>query len=256
MNIRLDIAYDGEPFRGFAKQPGHRTVQGDLETALTRMFGAEPEMHVAGRTDAGVHASGQVVGIPGAPDGLDLGRVRTSLNTMCGPAIAVKQVSEVPEGWHARFDARSRTYVYAICNAPVHDPFLIRTAWFRPAPLDLAAMNEAAGHLLGEHDFLSFGRLPAAKPDATSVRRLYHLECVRSGSLIRLKVRASSFIQQMVRSLAGTLVEVGEGKRDPSSMPEILRARDRAAAGQVAPPHGLCLVAVEYDAGWSGSGVV
>ena len=254
MNLRLDIAYDGEPFRGFAKQPGHRTVQGDLEAALTRMFGAEPTMHIAGRTDAGVHATGQVVSIPDAPDGIDPLRVRTSLNTMCGPSIALRAVSEAPEAWHARFDARSRTYVYAIHNSVVHDPFLIRTAWFRPAPLDLQAMNEAAGHLLGEHNFLSFGRL--RKVGSTPIRTLFQLEFVPAGPVIRMKVRATSFIQQMVRSLAGTLVEVGEGKRDPGSMPAILEAKDRGAAGQVAPPHGLCLVAVEYDQGWSGRPVV
>jgi tRNA pseudouridine38-40 synthase len=254
MNLRLDIAYDGEPFRGFAKQPGHRTVQGDLEVAMSRMFGAEPTIHVAGRTDAGVHATGQVISIPDAPDGIDLARVRTSLNTMCGPAIAVRSVQEVPEGWHARFDARSRTYVYAILSAPVHDPFLVRTAWFRPSPLDIELMNEAAGHLLGDRDFTSFGRLP--DPEMTGRRTLLHLEATRTGALVRLRVRASSFIQQMVRSLAGTLVEVGEGRRDPGSMGAILEARDRAAAGQVAPPHGLCLVAVEYDMGWSGAPVV
>ena len=254
MNLRLDISYDGEPFRGFAKQPGHRTVQGDLEAALTRMFGKEPTIHVAGRTDAGVHATGQVLSIPDAPDGIDTGRMRTSLNTMCGPSIAVRKVIEVPEAWHARFDARSRTYVYAIHNSPVHDPFLIRTAWFRPSPLDLQAMNEAAGHLLGEHDFSSFGRLKSA--EATGIRTMLHLEFVPAGSVIRMKVRATSFIQQMVRSLAGTLVEVGEGRRDPGSMPAVLEAKDRGAAGQVAPPHGLCLVGVEYDQGWSGAPVV
>ena len=254
MNLRLDIAYDGEPFRGFAKQVGHRTVQGDLEAALTRMFGAEPTIHVAGRTDAGVHASGQVLSIPDAPDGIDTGRVRTSLNTMCGPSIAVKAVTEVPEKWHARFDARSRTYVYAIHNSPVHDPFLIRTAWFRPVPLDIQAMNEAGGHLLGEHDFLSFGRL--RNVESTAVRTLFQLEFASAGPVIRMRVRATSFIQQMVRSLAGTLVEVGEGRRDPGSLPAILAARDRGAAGQVAPPHGLCLVGVQYDQGWSGAPAV
>lgn len=254
MNLRLDIAYDGEPYRGFAKQPGHRTVQGDLEAALTRMFGAVPTIHVAGRTDAGVHATGQVVSIPDAPEGIDPLRVRTSLNTMCGPSMAVISVAVVPDEWHARFDARSRTYIYAIHNSPVHDPFLIRTAWFRPAPLDLQAMNEAAGHLLGQHDFSSFGRLKSA--EATGIRTLFHLECTSLGTLVRVKVRATSFIQQMVRSLTGTLVEVGEGKRPPGSFPDILAAKDRNAAGQVAPPHGLCLVGVEYDQGWSGAPAV
>lgn len=254
MNLRLDIAYDGEPFRGFAKQPGLRTVQGDLEAALTRMLGFEVTIHVAGRTDAGVHASGQVLSIPDVPDEVDLGRVRTSLNTMCGPAIAVRSVVKVPEAWHARFDARSRTYVYAILNSAVPDPFLTRTTWFRQAPLDLGLMNEAAGHLLGEHDFSTFGRMP--DPTKTPVRTLFGLSFTRTGPLVRMTARATSFIQQMVRSLAGTLVEVGEGRRSPDSMGAMLGARDRGAAGQVAPPHALCLVAVEYDEGWSGNPVV
>ena len=140
-------------------------------------------------------------------------------------------------------------YVYALLESEVPDPFLAKTTWRRPGRLDLDALNEAAGHLVGERDFSSFGRV--SEPDAPSTRNLYELRAVRSGNLVRIRARANAFIQQMVRSLVGTLVDVGEGRSTPDAMPAILEARDRSAAGPVAPPQGLCLVSVEYDEGWS-----
>lgn len=140
-------------------------------------------------------------------------------------------------------------YVYAVHEAPVPNPFRAATCWHHPGPLDVETMNEAAGHLTGPHDFSSFGRLP--DPEASGERVLYELACSRDGDLIRIRARANAFLHQMVRSLVGTLVQVGEGRRSPEEMAEILVARDRAAAGPVAPPHGLCLVSVEYDEGWS-----
>lgn len=226
-----------------------RTVQGDLESALSRLFDHQVETVCAGRTDAGVHALGQVVSTADAPDDADLERVAVALNAMCGPAIAITGASPAAEGFHARFSARSRTYGYAIWDAPVHDPFLALTAWHHPGTLDVEAMNEAAGHLAGPHDFRSFGRLP--EPEASGERVLYELRASRDGSLIRIRARANAFIQQMVRSLVGTLVQVGEGTRAAETMPGVLAASERTAAGPVAPPHGLCLVSVEYDEGWS-----
>jgi tRNA pseudouridine38-40 synthase len=183
------------------------------------------------------------------PVAADLNRLKAALNGLCGPAIAVHGCSEVPADFNARFSARSRTYIYALSTAPFPDPWLSRTALHHPGPLDLASMNEAAGHLVGHHDFRSFGRL--ADPGAPAERVLYELRCDREEHLVRIRARANAFIQQMVRSLVGTLVAVGEGRMSPEGMAAILAARDRAAAGPVAPPHGLCLVAVEYDSGWS-----
>jgi tRNA pseudouridine38-40 synthase len=248
MNLRLDIAYHGKPFRGFARQPEVRTVQGEIEAALSKLLGGEIAIVAAGRTDAGVHAMGQVISFT-APDDADPDKIRDSLNSMLSPDIAVAAARRVEDDFHARFSARSRTYVYAILEGLVPDPFLADTTWWHPEPLDLDLIGEAAGHLLGPHDFTSFGRL--SEPDASGERVLYELRAAREGRLVRIKVRANAFIQQMVRSLVGTLVQVGEGKRDPGDIPQILEARDRAAAGPVAPPHGLCLVSVEYDAGWS-----
>ena len=204
MNLRLDLAYDGAPFHGFAKQPDVRTVQGDLEAALEKLFGSPVLTFGAGRTDAGVHARAQVVGVPDAPDDADLVKVRDALNAMCRPAIAVGDCHAMPDGWHARFSARSRTYVYAVLQSDVPDPFLAGTTLFHPEPLEVAAMQEAAGHLTGEHDFSSFGRVP--EPAAPATRTLFELTVERDGQIVRITARANSFIQQMVRSLVGTLV--------------------------------------------------
>ena len=170
---------------------------------------------------------------------------------MLGPAIAVSRCMSVPNDFSARFSARSRFYIYAILTSPTPDPFIAPTSLWHRRPLDLEAMNEAAGHLVGHHDFSSFGRVADG---ATAERNLFELRCTHDGEVIKIRARANAFIQQMVRSLVGTLVYVGEGRRSPDEMPAILEARDRSQSGPVAPPHGLCLVAVEYDDGWSGPG--
>jgi tRNA pseudouridine38-40 synthase len=216
---------------------------------LHRLFGTEVVTAGAGRTDAGVHALAQVMGTTDAPEDLDPIKTRDAVNAMCGPSIVLTACTPAPEGWHARFSARSRTYVYAILDADVPDPFLARTTSHHPRHLDVDAMNEAAGHLLGPHDFSSFGRV--SEPGASAERVLYELRCRRDGDLVRIKARANAFISQMVRSLVGTLVQVGDGRRTPDEMRDVLEAGDRATAGPVAAPQGLCLVAVEYDEGWS-----
>lgn len=244
----MDLAYNGAPFHGFARQADVRTVQGDIESALARLLRREVVSTGAGRTDAGVHARGQVVSVPGAPDELDIGRLVTSLNGILGPSIAISRGMKASESFNARRSARSRLYVYAVLQRPVPDPFLASTTLWHRHPLDVEAMIEAAGHLIGPHDFSSFGRVDAG---ASAERNLFELRCRSDGDLVRVRVRANAFIQQMVRSLVGTLVEVGEGRRSPDEMPDVLASRDRSTAGPVAPPHGLCLVAVEYDEGWS-----
>lgn len=249
MNLRLDLAYDGTGFRGFARQPGVRTVQAELEAAVSRVVRRDIFCTCAGRTDAGVHALAQVVGFSDAPDDIDLFHLPGALNKICGPEISVASARAMPQDWDARSSARSRTYVYALLDGRPPDPFMTATSWYRPTDLDVDAMNEAAGHLIGEHDFTSFGRLTDAA--ASSTRVLFELTCSREGRLVRVKARANAFIQQMVRSLVGTLVRVGEGRTEPTAIVEMLEARDRAAAGPVAPAHGLALVAVEYDEGWS-----
>jgi tRNA pseudouridine38-40 synthase len=210
----------------------------------------EMESTGAGRTDAGVHALGQVMSVREVSDEIDLDRLRAALNSVLGGRIAVRACTKADPEFNARFSARSRLYVYAILQSDVPEPFLARTTLWHRRELSFSAMNEAAGHLIGEHDFSSFGRV---QPGASAKRTLFELSCSRSSSIIRIRARANSFIQQMVRSLVGTLIQVGEGRRGPDEAAGVLEARDRVAAGPVAPPHGLCLVSVEYDEGWSRS---
>jgi tRNA pseudouridine38-40 synthase len=224
-------------------------VQGEIEAALRKLLDRDVNIVAAGRTDAGVHALGQVVTVGGAPEELDLARARDALNVMCGPSIAIHSCSAAADDFSARFSARSRAYIYALWEGEVHDPFLAAMTLYHRQMLDLEALNEAAGHVLGPHDFSSFGRV--REPGASAERNLFELSAQRAGQVVRIKARANSFIQQMVRSLVGTLIQIGEGTRDPAEMLDILEARDRSAAGPVAPPHGLSLVAVEYDDGWS-----
>jgi tRNA pseudouridine38-40 synthase len=215
------------------------------------VFGRPLNSVCAGRTDAGVHALGQVMNVPEAPREADLARLKDSLNGMLGPAISISRCEFAADDFSARFSARSRFYVYAILESPIPDPFLAPSSLWHRKSLDLEAMNEAAGHLIGAHDFSSFGRV---EEGSSPERNLFELRCSRDDRVIKIRARANAFIQQMVRSLVGMLVYVGEGRRSPDEMPGILTGRDRALAGPVAPPHGLCLVAVEYDEGWSGPG--
>lgn len=240
--MRLMLAYDGTDFRGFARQPGSRTIQGMLEEALGRVLGKVPRISVAGRTDAGVHAEGQVVSFVAEAEP---GRVERALNGMLSPEVVV-QASRAPARFDARRSARAREYRYRMRTAALPDPFTARYVWHRPGSYGVTGMRRAARVLEGEHDFTSFCRAP--KVPASPVRRLDRLSVRRAGPLLEFRARASGFLHQMVRSLVGTLVVVGEGKMDPEAMTEVLAARSRAAAGPVAPPHGLTLVRVIYGA--------
>lgn len=240
--FRLEVAYDGGAFHGFARQPGLPTIQGSIESALQKVLGEQIQTSGAGRTDAGVHALGQVMSFRSASE-QDTRAMQQSLNALCGPAIAVLDAQEAPEGFDARFSAESRSYEYGILNRPVHDPFSRHTTWHHPVPLDTARMGKGAEPLIGEHAFDSFGRV---EPGKTSVRRIESLEIERVGDLIAIRITANSFLQQMVRSIVGTLAKIGTGQIEPKAMDRILHARDRAAAAPVAPPHGLFLVSVAY----------
>jgi tRNA pseudouridine38-40 synthase len=240
--VRLTLAYDGTRFRGWARNAGQRTVEGVLWDALGRALGSAPRLSVAGRTDAGVHARAQVASFR-ADDGVDLARLQRSINGMLAPEIVATDARRAPEGFDARFSASAREYRYRIDMGAWPDPFDARFVWHRPGALSLPAMREAARPLLGEHDFTSFCRRPQS---GGTVRRLERLSIARRGDRVEVSARANAFLHQMVRALVGTLVRVGDGKLDPGAVPEILAARDRARAGQIAPARGLTLERVLY----------
>ncbi len=247
--MKLVVAYDGHDFHGFWPNEGVTTVGGTLVEAVETVLGHRIEMTCAGRTDAGVHAWGQVVTFGAVPSSAggepDLERLQQSVNGLCAPRIVVREVEAVPDDFDARGSAVSRTYRYTVLNRPVPDPFLAATTWHVTAPLDLRALRLGADPLIGEHDFSSFCRRPA--PDVGLTRRVLdaHWEDLGDG-LLRFEITANAFCHQMVRSLVGTLVDVGRGRSRAGEVLAILRARDRQAAGQPAPPQGLCLWSVAY----------
>jgi tRNA pseudouridine38-40 synthase len=242
---RLVVAYDGTGFRGFAIQPDQRTVEGVLGKAINQVLHGEVGLTCAGRTDAGVHAWGQVISFDASP-GLEPDRLARSLNGMLGPEIVVRDAALVAPGFSARRSAQWRSYRYTIVNQPAPDPFHARYAWWVPAPLDIKVLRMAADPFVGERDFSSFCRTPTLGSKSL-VRRVFESEwTVLDDGRLRYDVRATSFCWQMIRSMVGTMVEVGVGKRRPGDIMGILRRRERAAAAEPAPPHGLCLWDVGY----------
>ena len=251
VRLRLRVAYDGRGFHGFAAQAaGVRTVAGVLAGALARVLrlAEPPELTCAGRTDAGVHAWDQRVHLDVAP-GLadDLDGLHRRLVKLLAPEVVVRGVDVAPAGWNARHSAVSRTYRYSVLTTPVPDPFRAGFVWWLPQPLDLRAMQLACDALVGSHDFASFCR---RQPDASLVRTVLDAAWTEpSPGLVRFEVTANAFCQQMVRSLVGTLVEIGSGRRRAGDLLGIVHARDRSLAGMVAPPDGLVLWEVRYPDG-------
>jgi tRNA pseudouridine38-40 synthase len=241
------VAYDGSDFSGFAVQrgqPGVRTVGGVLAHAIGKVLRHEVELTCAGRTDAGVHAWGQVVSFESEP-GLDEWRLQSAVNSMLGPEVVVRSCETVAPGFDARHGAVWRRYRYTILNRAVPDPFRDRFVWWLADPLDLGALRLAADVFVGEHDFTTFCR---KGPEGSSLtRRVLESRWIDEGDdVLRYEICANAFCWQMVRSIVGTLVEVGSGKRRPGEMMATLRAADRNTAGQLAPPRGLCLWEVGY----------
>lgn len=246
---RLLIAYDGSAFHGFAPNDGVETVAGTLNRAIGRVVRGEVELTGAGRTDAGVHGWGQVVSVD-LPDATDLSGLQRRVNSMCAPHVVVRSIEWTDDDFNARFSATWRHYRYTIVNSPVPDPFRTATAWHVHEPLHVDLMRLGCDPLIGEHDFASFCRRPkvrAGDPEPTLVRRVISARWSSpEPDLLVFEIRANAFCHQMVRSIVGTLVDVGRGRLHAGDLSAILRAHDRAAAGTVAPPHGLCLWAVGY----------
>ncbi len=245
--VKMVVAYDGSDFSGFAVQRGRpiRTVAGVLKEAIGKVLRHEVDLTCAGRTDSGVHAWGQVVSFETQP-GLDEWRLQSAVNSMLGPEVVVRSCEIMPPGFDARHSAYWRRYRYTILNRPMTDPFRDRFAWWVPEPLDLRSLRLAADPFVGEHDFASFCR--RGKEGSSLTRVVFDSSWHDDGDgVLRYEIRAGSFCWQMVRAIVGTLVEVGTGKRRPGEILGILNAADRDAAGQLAPPRGLCLWDVGYQ---------
>jgi len=241
---RFDLAYDGSGFRGFARQPVVRTVQTELEKALAVVLREPVVTTCAGRTDAGVHARRQVVSMTLSHPIDDQEAAVRSLNRLLPSDMAVDRLGRVPDGWSARFSARRRAYRYYIRTHSVPDPLNRHRVWHLGRPLDRQAMNEAAAHLVGTHDFASFCRAAPGRSTRRKVMRAWWAGC--SPETLRFEIVASAFCHQMVRSVVGWCVEVGLGRRSASETPQVLAAGSRQAAGRVAPPGGLILWEVGY----------
>ncbi|TEU17079.1 MAG: tRNA pseudouridine(38-40) synthase TruA [Anaerolineales bacterium] len=236
------IEYDGTDYLGFQLQAEGRTIQGEVERVLTEVTRRETRVVGAGRTDAGVHAAGQVISI--VPQWKhSLPELQRAMNALLPEDIAVHQMVWVADDFHPRFSAVSREYRYAILNQPFRSPLARRFAYHYLKPLDVEAMAKAAKCLVGSHDFTSFGRPPQGE---NAVRRVYRAECTRQDQFIYFDIVANAFLYRMVRNIAGTLLLVGMGKLSPEGFEEILQVRDRRRAGPAAPAHGLCLMKVNY----------
>jgi tRNA pseudouridine38-40 synthase len=242
-NLRLLIEYDGTGYAGFQRQPRQPTIQGELERALGRLLGEAVRVVGAGRTDAGVHATGQVAHLL-ARGAIPAERVAGAVNRLLPRQIVVRRAEEAPLAFHARRDAVARRYRYTVFNRPGPSAILGRFGLVVAEPLDAAAMEEAAQALVGEHDFRSFQK--SGSETRSTVRRLIELRCRRIGSVVVIAIEANAFLYQMARIMVGALLRVGRGEMTGRDLGRLLALADRRQAGPAAPAHGLCLVRVRY----------
>ena len=246
-NLKLVLSYDGTEFSGWQVQPGAATVQGALALAIGRVTGENIRPQGSGRTDAGVHALGQVASFgtqsPIPPENLVI-----ALNDILPGAIRVLEATEVPGEFHARKSARAKTYRYRMYRGAICSPFITRYVWHYPYPLDEDQMQEVAGMIVGEHDFTSFAAVDPerGREEMSNVRQIFSSSWERQSDEFVYTVRGNGFLHHMVRNLVGTFVLAGKGALRASDLMRILEARSRSAAGATAPASGLCLVSVEY----------
>jgi tRNA pseudouridine38-40 synthase len=243
MRMRAVVAYDGTDYGGFQRQTNAPTIQARLEAALAQVTQETITVLAAGRTDAGVHAAGQVIALDttwrhGVVD------LQRALNAVLPADIAVRNVEETAPAFHPRYDARSRRYRYTLYNAPVRWPLDRRYSLHVATPLDVEAMQRAARSLVGEHDYAAFGR--PHQQGGVTVRRMLALEWGGKTPRLTVDVEANAFLHRMVRSIVGTLLQVGKGQMSVGEFAAVLASCDRSQAGPTAPPHGLCLMEVTY----------
>lgn len=250
MNYRLTIQYDGTDFHGWQAQENHRTVQGELERVLGMLEGADVHVAGSGRTDAGVHAEGQVANVKLSKD-FTPEKLRAAINGNLWNDLRILQVENAKDDFHARFSAKGKTYVYRVVNAPVMSPFWSRWAHHESRPLDAARMNDAARLFLGEHDWTAFS---SAQADAESrVRNVSDFtiesrwDARANAAIIEFRISADGFLRYMVRSIVGTMLEVGRGEKDFDTIQTAIVSGNRGLAGATAPAKGLTLLKVYYQ---------
>ncbi|MCX7822537.1 MAG: tRNA pseudouridine(38-40) synthase TruA [Syntrophobacterales bacterium] len=244
-NFKLILEYDGSGYHGWQRQKGVLTVQEVLESSLAIMLGRELHVRAAGRTDAGVHALGQVVNFY-ARTRLQPMDIQRGLNSLLPDDIVVKHAEEVDQSFHARYSAKAKLYRYLVLNRPLPSALWRRYAWHVPYRLNIEDLNRALEYFRGEHDFSAFRASRSSVK--SSVRVLYQADCrVESDGLLVFSFLGNGFLRHMVRIIVGTVIEVGMGKRTPDDIPAVMASKDRNLAGITAPAHGLYLVRVEYD---------
>jgi len=245
-SLELTLAYDGTEFHGWQAQPACRTVEGDVRAALERLLGAPPVLHGASRTDQGVHALGQAVSLHGALR-IPAARLVPALNGSLPLDIRAVRASERTPGFHARFSAVGKHYRYMVDAGEVPNVLLRRYAHHLPVAIDLGRLIEASRHFIGEWDFISY-QCESGQVRESTVRTIFEVRAARRGDLLAVDVWGDGFLYKMVRTMVGTLLEVGRGRWQPDHVRESLAARDRRQAGPTLPAHGLCLMAVYFEA--------
>lgn len=242
MHLGAVVEYDGTRYAGFQRQKREITIQGEIERALASVTQEQTKIVGAGRTDAGVHATGQVISFPTGWK-RSLSELQRALNALLPFDIAILELSELPLDFHARKSALSRRYRYTIFNRPVRSPLSRLYAYHWVGELDLEAMKGALGFLIGVHDFASFGR---ARAGGSTMRQVLEVDCRREGDYIDIDLEANAFLKRMVRTIVGTVLLVGRGEVSPQGFKEVLAAKDRSRARDLLPAHGLCLTRVSY----------
>ncbi len=243
-NIKIIIEYDGKDYNGWQKQKNKLNIQGEIERAIEEITGEKVDLIASGRTDAGVHALAQVANFKIEKD-IPIEKIPYALNSKLKKSIRIKEAKEVDEKFHSRYTCKRKTYKYVINNSIQGTAIYRNLQYHFPEKLDDIKMNEAVKYLIGEHDFKSFKA--SGTSSKSSVRTIYDAKVTREGEIVTIELTGNGFLYNMVRIIAGTLVDVGEGKIKPEDVKKILLAKDRLKAGRTLPPTGLYLVNVEYE---------
>ncbi len=243
-NIKLTIEYDGKDFNGWQKQDNKLNIQGEIERAIETVTGEKVNLIGSGRTDAGVSALGQVANFKLETNQMPIEKMAYAINSQLKKSIRVKKAEEVDEKFHSRYTCKQKTYQYTINNSEQGTAIFRNIEYHFPLKLDEEKMNEAVKYLIGKHDFKSFKA--SGTSSKNSVRIIYDAKVTREGELVKIELTGSGFLYNMVRIIAGTLLDVGQGKIEPEEVKEILEKKDRSFAGKTLPANGLCLMKVEY----------